>query len=508
MNRSHAIVAGIVALLAAGCAARLPKSNGDALMAVIHDEGAKASPRSTEEIERAQQALEEIPIRSRAEAMAAARWVAMEESNDSDSNPNYLTDEVEYGPPVDKSASSPNPQAGKKNSMRFVGQSSSEKRPRPKETSNEEQSESDHEPSLNELMARAIERGNASMRMANGSEAARTQLIRQVAWSTDADPLTIPLTASPQAPGEPSTKGKRKSSYNHRKADVALTFSEDDPPPVVPATSTNELRKGDGAKKPSRTAPKKLAAADDSKTPPTWTAAHREAIAALKEKIRQSRDDGEDVNEIARLETMLRLQHLLAGDRDEATKPIAGLQPAEQEYWKHQMFELADMLSDRHVGDTRRYGLALHALDEATARLSELSSLSLRSTAFCKSVRDFGSVERFDRLDFTRNQEVLLYVEVRNFTSQKVNDTTFETELQGSYRVVDRSGASKAERVLPLDKQTCANRRRDYYIAYRLFIPAELEPGAYTLELTIEDKKAEKSTNARVDFNVVSSSTP
>jgi hypothetical protein len=93
-------------------------------------------------------------------------------------------------------------------------------------------------------------------------------------------------------------------------------------------------------------------------------------------------------------------------------------------------------------------------------------------------------------------------VEVRNFTAKQKDDHQYETELQGSFRVLDRSGTARAERTLPLDKQTCANLRRDYYIAYRLYIPSELGPGPYTLELTIEDKKGNKSNNALLDFNI------
>lgn len=516
MNRSHSIVAGMIALMAAGCAARLPTSTNDSLMAVIQEDGEKGRPRSDEEIERAQQALEEIPTRSRSEALASARRVA--ESTDESEVPNYLSDDVEYGPPAANNSAAAQ-QSGKKVRAQLVGQlstakpsatkSNAAKKPRTSGAVNENEHDSDIEPDLNALMAKAIERGNASMRSENGSRASRTQLVRQLGGPIDSDPFTLPLTAGQQSDGPPS-KRRPKSSIG-RKADVAVTFAEDDPPPTatkeVVSESVNGLRKSESAKKAGSSASKKQAAADKDKAPGDWSAAHRDAIAALREKIRLAHNEGEDRNEIARLETMLRLQYLLAGDRDEATKPIDDLPPAEQEYWKHQMFELADMLSDRNTGDARRYGLALHALDEATARLAELSSLSLRSAAFCKGVRDFGSIERFERPDFTRNQEVLLYVEIRNFASKKISDATFETELQGSYRVVDRSGASKAERVLPLDKQTCANRRRDYYIAYRLFIPAELDPGAYTLELTIEDKKAGKSTNTRVDFNVVSAPT-
>ena len=47
-----------------------------------------------------------------------------------------------------------------------------------------------------------------------------------------------------------------------------------------------------------------------------------------------------------------------------------------------------------------------------------------------------------------------------------------------------------AERKLPLDREVCRNFRRDYFLAYPIYIPESIEPGRYRLELTIEDLKA------------------
>jgi hypothetical protein len=227
-------------------------------------------------------------------------------------------------------------------------------------------------------------------------------------------------------------------------------------------------------------------------------------IAQLQEEIAAARLDKARAAEVAHLETLLRLHYALAGRRDDAVKPVKELREQEQEFWRSEALGLADLLStDRLANESRRYAVALKSLEEAESHLAAASSLALRNIALCRKVQDFGVVERFKTLDFKPNQEVLLYVEVRNFTAQQRDDHSYETELQGSFRVLDRSGASRAERTLPLDKQTCANLRRDYYIAYRLYIPSELAPGSYTLELTIEDKKGQKSNNALLDFNVV-----
>ena len=234
-----------------------------------------------------------------------------------------------------------------------------------------------------------------------------------------------------------------------------------------------------------------------------WLKARDEVIAQLQEEIAIARLDQERSAEVGHLETLLRMQYALAGRKDDAVRPVKELREPEQEFWRSEALGLADLLgADRLANESRRYAVALKSLEEAQSQLAAASSLALRNIAICRKVQDFGVIERFKSHDFTRNQEVLLYVEVGNFTAKQKDDQQYETELQGSFRVLDRSGSSRAERTLPLDKQTCANLRRDYYIAYRLYIPSELTPGSYTLELTIEDKKGSKSNNALLDFNV------
>jgi hypothetical protein len=234
-----------------------------------------------------------------------------------------------------------------------------------------------------------------------------------------------------------------------------------------------------------------------------WAKARDQAIVAAEEEIRLAKQDPARRAEIPQLETQLRLLYAMAGRRDEAAKAIEGLREEEQEFWKHEAFGLVDLLAaDRLASESRRYSAALQSFEEARHHLATAGTLTLKNMAFCRKVEDFGRIEKFDRHEFTRNQEVLLYVEVRNFGALHTK-AGYETELQGSYRVLDRAGTARSERMLPLDRQTCSNHRHDYYIAYRIYIPTELQPGAYSLELSIEDKKGSKSNNALLDFNVM-----
>ena len=68
--------------------------------------------------------------------------------------------------------------------------------------------------------------------------------------------------------------------------------------------------------------------------------------------------------------------------------------------------------------------------------------------------------------------------------------------MQGSYQIFDASGQIMAERQLPLDREVCRNYRRDYFLAYRVYMPDQISPGSYRLELTLEDLKAPGRTLA------------
>jgi hypothetical protein len=85
---------------------------------------------------------------------------------------------------------------------------------------------------------------------------------------------------------------------------------------------------------------------------------------------------------------------------------------------------------------------------------------------------------------------VILYAEVENFTAEHKGGAGYETELQGSYVILDSSGQEVASRQLQLDKEVCRNHRRDYFLAYRIYMPEAISPGRYRLELTVEDLKA------------------
>jgi hypothetical protein len=205
-----------------------------------------------------------------------------------------------------------------------------------------------------------------------------------------------------------------------------------------------------------------------------------------------------------REEVILRLLALAIGDRERMTDSVEALQPAEQDYFRHQLTALMDAIDpNANPVSSRKWALVMLNQRKANDYLATLSNLEINQLSFCTEVESFGVTERFPKYQFNPDQEVLLYCELDNFTSEKSKDGKgFETQLQGSYEIVDTSGRRVADQILPMDSHICRNRRRDYFIAYRIYMPQSISPGHYTLRLTIEDVKGRKFGQSDIDFQI------
>ena len=221
-------------------------------------------------------------------------------------------------------------------------------------------------------------------------------------------------------------------------------------------------------------------------------------IAMLEEDIRLRKAEPGNNLQLARNEQQLRLLYAAAQRPDDAARAIDSLSESENEGFKHLMFGLSTWLAEDEArrGPLRNARL-LRSLRDVSSALAAASKLDLRNLAFCEHVESFGWYSEFSRNEFLPKQQVILYVEVDNFLAQEKGPHSFETELQGRYQVFDARGQIVAERQLPLDREICRNFRRDYFLAYPIYIPENLTVGRYRLELTIEDLKAGKDYQGR-----------
>ncbi len=247
------------------------------------------------------------------------------------------------------------------------------------------------------------------------------------------------------------------------------------------------------------------------KPPKDWQGLVREAIVLLKQDLHQVKPDPKKFKELdesermerAKRETLLRLLYLIANDREDAVRPIKQLGEAEQEFWNELLYGLMVYFNDNEMPrDEQRKTLALQNLRRANEFLATVSNLEVRNAVFCTGVDSYGRYTEVAKNEFRAGQEVLLYVEVDNFSAEQLKNGHYETALVGSYEIRDVARQKVDEYEFVVEKDVSRNRRRDFFIPYRVYIP-NLKPGPYTLRLTVQDNKTKRSgQSAPISFTI------
>ncbi|MEZ6074803.1 MAG: hypothetical protein R3C56_03735 [Pirellulaceae bacterium] len=222
--------------------------------------------------------------------------------------------------------------------------------------------------------------------------------------------------------------------------------------------------------------------------------------AAISQLEQQAASDGPQ--EQVHRQMVDRLLHLSLGDIEAASEPIEGLQTNGQDFIRHSLKALFEVTNP--TGNPVDIKLHLSHAQPASAAQPLGCGQQFRSAnaTFCTEVDGFGVVTKFPQYAFKPDQELLLYCELDNFVSTHTEGKGYETQLQGSYEIVDSSGRRIADQLLPMDSHLCRNQRRDYFIAYRIYMPQKVEPGKYQLKLTVEDMKGRKFGQSTLDFQI------
>jgi hypothetical protein len=330
-------------------------------------------------------------------------------------------------------------------------------------------------------------------RLASGDRTGSPARLENAAVSAPPAPL-----ASPQAiPMRPAVAASDALQARHPPAADALPGGAIVPQSPAPVGSANVAPPA----KQDATAAASASSAP-SVTSPAPTSEPAALIAAIAELEQQTRDTPRDADAAAR-HVHLRLLYLVAGRRQDAFRPIAGLAPAQQEYWSNQLFALSTYLDTQRVTDPGRRAAeaALH-LSKAAAALSDEGPLVVRNLTFCQEVTSFGVVKRCETPEFKPGEQVLIYAEVENFKSEQTT-RGWHTSFEASYQLLDSQGQRVAKEDLPLtDEPDCQNRRRDYFIRYFVTLPKTIHDGHYTLELMVEDAVARKIGQSTIELTV------
>lgn len=140
--------------------------------------------------------------------------------------------------------------------------------------------------------------------------------------------------------------------------------------------------------------------------------------------------------------------------------------------------------------------------DELNAR----APLSLPVVALCSEVTQFGVYDPIEPPSFIAGRETptIVYCEVDHFRSEPTEDRHWRTRL--TYEAVLYSGSDPTVSIITRKPagvvDLCRNRRRDFFLADRLTIPASLPVGRYVLKITVVDELANRVAEATIPITL------
>jgi hypothetical protein len=202
----------------------------------------------------------------------------------------------------------------------------------------------------------------------------------------------------------------------------------------------------------------------------------------------------------------------LATTADAEVQPVSGETLAEAEEAAIVSEASPGLLADRVTTAIRELPVAEEAtvspeetmqrLEAALAEARRQAPLRVDNPCFAWQVRAWGDVERCDVSRFHVGQQIIVYFEVDNLTSDAGPDG-HATKLDTQLKLVNTSGECLHEWKFPPLAERCPAPRRDYFARYILQLPEGIAPGPLRLEMTVNDLLGEKSTDLALPLEVV-----
>ena len=202
----------------------------------------------------------------------------------------------------------------------------------------------------------------------------------------------------------------------------------------------------------------------------------------------------------------LRMLYVMSGQgtRALATSQVPFKDDKEREFWRqlfwafNQYFD-ADTLPNK----SDRITQTLNQLRFAVQELQPRAHLELRNVNFCNSISSFGNYESFPRNEFPVGEEVLIYAEVVNFTSEIAGER-FHSRLQPSIEIYQAGNDSAPVKTMKYEATPdyCSNPRQDFYLSIMYTIPKGLAQGPHTLKLMVTDVLGNKVATYPLRFTV------
>ncbi len=197
------------------------------------------------------------------------------------------------------------------------------------------------------------------------------------------------------------------------------------------------------------------------------------------------------------MQLQLRTLRLAAGQDTKALQPVKGLTKQENDNISV-LLQMMMGVRDRNQGEASPTEAAaqLEAINTLRRRLERYADLRVPALEICRSVDCYGVYETFptNRFAAGRNQQVIVYCELKNFSVKPDQAGMFRTRLNMVVGLYDSQGA-KAQPSITVNniEDVSASRRNDFFLRSFYTLRNTLTAGEYTLRVMIEDPVANKA---------------
>jgi hypothetical protein len=155
------------------------------------------------------------------------------------------------------------------------------------------------------------------------------------------------------------------------------------------------------------------------------------------------------------------------------------------------------------------FGEVVDELDRLLQPIRPRAPLQIAKMCFCTRIKTYGVYEPLsDRAQFRCDDQVQVYVELRNFITTAVKnssgDPRHQIRMRSSYEIHDETRAVVFSDTFHRDGEAADESRtprHDYFENYTFLVP-KLKPGNYTLWIKVEDLGSDppRSVKGSLDF--------
>lgn len=153
--------------------------------------------------------------------------------------------------------------------------------------------------------------------------------------------------------------------------------------------------------------------------------------------------------------------------------------------------------------------VALERVEELRRLLVGSVDPAVTSVALCSKVVTFGVYEEMADERFVAGQAVptIVYSQIENTQSELSEDGRYVTRLGTRLELLTAEGQSVWQHEEPEIVDTCRQKRRDFFLAQRITLPATIPAGEYVLKVFVEDKLSGRAGEAAYPLVVQSALT-